>query len=83
MPESRRAQWIVQAWQLAQDEPRVKQKIQYRLVSPPADSPSAYFDMGLITQNGTRRTSYFALQDWIQQAVAAGKVARPGPCSAC
>jgi hypothetical protein len=83
VPESRRAKWIVQAWDMAQAARRVKQMIHYTLISPPASSPSAYFDMGLIGQNGTRRASYFALQNWIQQAVAAGKVARPGPCSAC
>jgi hypothetical protein len=83
VPEARRAQWITQAWQMALDSPRVKQMLHFVLVSPPASAPSAYFDMGLIAQNGTRRTSYFALQNWIQQAVAAGKLARPGPCSAC
>jgi hypothetical protein len=83
VPETRRAQWIVQAWQKALDTPRVKQMLHYVFVSPPASSPSAFFDMGLIAQNGTPRTSYFALKNWIQQGVAAGKVARPGPCSAC
>jgi hypothetical protein len=83
VPERRRAEWIVQAWQMAQDARRVKQMLHYVFVSPPASSPSAYFDMGLIAQNGTPRTSYFALRNWIQQAVAAGKLARPGPCSAC
>ena len=83
IPETKRAQWLVQAWQLALANPRVKQMIHYTLISPPASSPSAYFDMGLIAQNGTRRTSYFALQNWIQQAVAAGQLATPGPCSAC
>jgi hypothetical protein len=83
VPEQRRAQWIVQAWELAQANRRVKQMLHYVLVSPPASSASSYFEMGLIAQNGTRRTSYFALQNWIQQAVAAGKVASPGPCSAC
>jgi hypothetical protein len=83
VPETRRAQRIVQAWELAQANRRVKQMLHFGLVSPPASSPSSYFDMGLIGQNGTRRTSYFALRNWIQQAVAAGKVASPGPCSAC
>jgi len=83
VPERKRAQWIVQAWQMAQENRRVKEMVHYVFVSPPADAPSAYFDMGLIAQNGVRRASYFALQNWIQQAVAAGKVASPGPCSAC
>jgi hypothetical protein len=83
VPERRRAPWTVQAWQMAQDSPRVKQMLQFGLVSPPASSPSAYFDMGLIGLNGTPRLSYFALKNWIQQAVAAGELARPGPCGPC
>jgi hypothetical protein len=83
VPEPKRAQWIVQAWQMAQEAKRIKQMIHYTWLSPPASSPSSYFDMGLLGQNGTPRASYFALRNWIQQAVAAGKLARPGPCSAC
>ena len=83
VPERKRAEWIVQAWQMALEAKRVKQMLHYVLISPPASSPSSYFDMGLIAQNGTPRASYFALQNWIQQAVAAGKLAQPGPCSAC
>jgi hypothetical protein len=83
IPESRRQKWIVQAWKIAQDAPRVKQMLHYVFVSPPLDSPSSFFDMGLLTQNGAPRGSYFALQNWIHDAVADGKVARPGPCSAC
>jgi len=83
VPERKRAQWIVQAWQMALEAKRVKQMLHYVLISPPASSPSSYFDMGLIAQNGTPRASYFALQNWIQQAVAAGKLAQPGACSAC
>jgi hypothetical protein len=83
VPEPKRAQWIVQAWQMAQEAKRIKQMIHYTWLSPPASSPSSYFDMGLLGHNGTPRASYFALRNWIQQAVAGGKVARPGPCSAC
>jgi hypothetical protein len=57
--------------------------LHYVFVSPPVDSPSAYFDMGLLTSSGTFRASYSALENWIQGALASGKVARPGPCSAC
>lgn len=83
VPERKRAGWITQAWQMAQEAKRIKQMIHYTWVSPPASSPSSYFDMGLLGNNGTPRASYFALRNWIQQAVAAGKLARPGPCSAC
>src|SRR5688572_23812161 len=83
VPENTRKRWIVQAWELARKSPRVKQMMHYVFVSPPPDSPSAYFDMGLITSSGTFRASYGALQNWLQAAAAAGQVVRPGPCSAC
>jgi hypothetical protein len=83
IPESRRQRWIVKAWDIAQKTPRIKQQIHYTLVSPPAGSPGGYFDMGLLTSSGAPRASYFALQNWIHQAVADGRVARQGPCSAC
>ena len=63
VPENTRKNWIVQAWELAQKSPRVKQMMHYVFVSPPPDSPSAYFDMGLITSSGTFRASYGALQN--------------------
>ena len=83
VPENRRKRWIVQAWQMALDAPRVKQQLHYVLVSPPAGAASAFFDMGLISTTGVFRDSFGALQTWIQQAAAQGKVLRPGPCSAC
>ena len=65
VPETKRQRWITQAWQLALDAPRVKQQLHYVLVSPPPDSPSAYFDMGLIGSNGVLRPSYDALRGWV------------------
>lgn len=81
VPESKRKRWITQAWQMALDAPRVKQQLHYVLVSPPADSPSSYFDMGLIGSNGVLRPSYDALRGWISEH--AGSLQSPGPCSAC
>jgi hypothetical protein len=83
IPESRRQKWIVQAWKIAQKTPRIKQMLHYDIVSPAPSAPDGYFDMGLLTSTGQPRGSYFALRNWIQQAVADGKVARQGPCSAC
>jgi len=83
IPESRRKRWIVKAWKIAQRTPRIKQNLHYDFVSPRPDSPDGYFDMGLLAQDGTPRASYFALRNWIQDAVADGKVARPRRCSAC
>jgi hypothetical protein len=39
--------------------------------------------MGLLTSTGDARASYTKLRNWIQDAVADGKVARPGPCTVC
>ena len=83
VPESKRKKWIVKAWQMAQDAPRVKQMLHFVFVSPPADSPSAFFDMGLISTTGVLRPSYEALRGWVQNAAASGGVIRPGPCSVC
>jgi hypothetical protein len=82
-PESRRQKWIVQAWKIAQGTKRVKENMHYVFVSPPATSPSGFFDMGLLQSDGVPRGSYFALGNWLQEAAADGKVATPGPCSAC
>ncbi|MGH2838305.1 MAG: GH39 family glycosyl hydrolase, partial [Thermoleophilaceae bacterium] len=55
IPESRRAKWIVQSWDIAQETPRIKQNLHYIFVSPPLGSPSSFFDMGLIASNGVPR----------------------------
>jgi hypothetical protein len=83
IPEGKRARWIRQSWQIAQRTPRIKQMLHYILVSPPLASPSAYFDMGLIAQNGVPRGAFNTLENWLQQALRDGKVARPGRCSVC
>ena len=83
IPEPKRARWIKQSWQIAQSTPRIKQMLHYILVSPPLGSPSSYFDMGLIAQNGVPRRSYTVLSNWLQQAASRGQVQRPGRCSVC
>ena len=83
IPEGRRQRWIVQAWKIAQDTPRIKQMLHYDFVSPRPGALDGYFDMGLLTSSGTPRGSYFKLGSWIQEAVADRKVKAPGPCSAC
>jgi hypothetical protein len=83
IPESRRAKWIVQSWDIAQEAPRIKQNLHFGFISPAPTDPSGFFDMGLIEYDGTPRQSFTALQRWIQDAAADGRVQRPGPCSAC
>lgn len=81
--ESKRRRWTVKAFDMAQRNSRVKQMLYYVLVSPPADSPSAFFDLGLIAQDGTERGAFSALQGWIRNAARSGRVAKPGRCTAC
>lgn len=89
IPERRRAGWIVQAWNIAQKTPQIKQNLHFGFISPPLGSPSGFFDMGLLKSNGTlrgstaRNDSYLALKAWIADAAGDGRVIRPGPCSAC
>jgi hypothetical protein len=83
IPEGKRAKWLVQAWKIAQGTPRVKQMLHYGLVSVSDDNPSAYFDMGLLHPGGQPRESFYSLRNWIQGAVADGKVKAPGPCGPC
>jgi hypothetical protein len=83
IPESKRARWIKKAWVIAQGTPRIKQMLHYDVVSPPPGSADGYFDMGLLTSDGTARKSFNKLRNWIQGAIADGKVARQAPCSIC
>ncbi len=83
IPESRRAKWIVQSWEIAQKAPRIKQNLHFGFISPPLGSPSGFFDMGLIKPDGTVRGAFTALQAWIRDAAADRRVARPGPCGVC
>jgi hypothetical protein len=76
IPEPKRAKWLVQAFQEAADTPRMKQMLAYDLVSSPLGSPDGYFDTGLLKSTGQPRQSYFALKNWIQDAVAKGEVKR-------
>ena len=83
IPEDKRARWLVQAWKIAQGTPRVKQMLHYGLLSVPSNNPSAYFDMGLLFPGGQPRKSFNSLRNWIQDAVADGKVKAPGRCGPC
>ena len=84
IPEAKRAKWIVQAWKIAQGTPRIKQMLHYELLSPPPELPERLTSTwACSSRTGTPRQSFYALRNWIQQAVADGEVSAPGPCSAC
>ena len=81
--ESKRAKYTVKAFDMAQKNKRIKAQLYYIVISPPADSPSAFFDLGLIGQNGVLTKTFKALAKWAARAASSGKVAKPGRCSAC
>jgi hypothetical protein len=81
--ESKRKKWTVKAFDIAQKNSRVKGMLYYIFVSPPADHPSAFFDLGLIETDGTERGAFDALRKWVRAAARTGRVKKPGRCTAC
>jgi hypothetical protein len=68
IPESRRATYLPQAFEIARKNPRVKQMLQYQLVQPP---PKNYFWQSyLLTTNGVPTTTFNTLRAWAAKAAA-------------
>lgn len=81
--EKKRAKYTVKSFEMAQKNKRIKAQLYYILISPPADSASAFFDLGLISQAGVLTRTFKALAKWVDRAASSGKVAKPRRCSAC
>jgi hypothetical protein len=81
LSERKRKKWTVRAFDMAQRTKRVKGMVYYVLVSPPPGHVTGFFDLGLIATNGYERGAYTALTNWIQAAIADGRVKPPGPCT--
>jgi GH35 family endo-1,4-beta-xylanase len=75
--EKTRAKYLTHAFQVALNNPRVKQMLQYLLVTPPRRS--AFFDTSIVTRKGKPRDSFKALQTWARREANAGKVAVAHP----
>lgn len=73
-PESARAEYLPQAFSIAQENPRVKQMLQYLLVQDEGNP----FNTGLITQDGFPEQPFFTLAKWGQDAIASGHAKAPG-----
>jgi hypothetical protein len=71
-PPAQRASYLKQAFDIAQRNPRVKEMLQYILVSPP---PGTRFDTSLIAQDGKPSLPFTALSDWVRANVKDGRVA--------
>lgn len=77
-PESRRARWLRQAYDIAQKNPRVRQILQYVLVEPDPQGNSAFFDLSVILRDGTLTPTYKSIASYARSAQRSGKVAKPG-----
>ena len=74
--ESKRTQYLPQGFQMALDNPRVREMLQYLLVSP--GKKYRFFDMSLVSHSGKQSAPFKALSKWATDAAAAGKIAKPG-----
>jgi hypothetical protein len=76
LPSKQRSRYLAQAFEMALRNGRVKSQLHYLLVSPPRNSPSAFFDTGLMSRSGARYPQFRALQRWYQRN--RGRLKRPG-----
>ena len=77
LPASVRADWTVRAYAIAlKMYPRVRQMLQYLLVSPPAHFPGGYFDTSIVSLSGRPEEPFAAVAAWASRERRAGRVAR-------
>ena len=75
LPKKTRTRYLQQAYSIALKNSRVKSQLQYLLVSPPARSSSAFFNLALLTSSGKKYPQFGALQRWFN--ANRSKVKRP------
>jgi hypothetical protein len=74
----RRADYVRRAFELAASRyPRVRQLLQYLLVSPPPGFPGGRFDTSLLTRTGVPTPAFGALAAWSRDAERAGRIVPP------
>jgi hypothetical protein len=71
VPPAQRASYLKQAFDIAERNPRVKEMLQYILVSPP---PGVRFNTSLIAQDGKPTLPFQALSAWVRENVKNGRV---------
>jgi hypothetical protein len=77
MAPARRAAYLRDAFDIADRNPRVKEMLQYILVSPP---PGVRFNTSLINLDGKPTPAFTALAGWARNNAKDGRVApNPGP----
>jgi hypothetical protein len=75
LPPKTRTRYLQQAYSIALKNSRVKSQLQYLLVSPPASSSSAFFNLALLSTRGKKYPQFGGLQRWFKANRA--KVKRP------
>jgi GH35 family endo-1,4-beta-xylanase len=75
--ESRRAKYVTKAFQIALDNPRVKQMLQYLLVKPPPQSD--FFDTSIVGKKTKLTKTFKALASWAKKQATHRKIARRLP----
>lgn len=77
LPPAKRASYLKTAFQIAQRNPRVREMLQYILVSPP---PGVRFNTSLINLDGKPTLVFKVLSRWIRSSAKSGRVEpNPGP----
>jgi hypothetical protein len=75
-PPRKRARWLESAFGVAERDDRVKEMLQYMLVSP---SAAVRFDTSILSSDGTPTPAFRALAKWVQANAENGRVERnPG-----
>jgi hypothetical protein len=72
LPDSKRGEYLVQAYDIAQKNPRVRQMLHFLLVQPP--KKYAFFDTSLVSRSGQESSAFAALAGWAQAAARDGRV---------
>jgi hypothetical protein len=74
---AKQGSYLVQAFKMAQKNPRVRQLVQYVLIQP--SSKYRFFDTSIATRSGGPTSAFKTLAAWAKAAVAAGQIAAAGP----
>jgi hypothetical protein len=74
---AKQGSYLVQAFNLAVKNSRVKQLLQFVLISP--SSKYRFFDTSIATRSGGTTSAFKKLAAWAKAAVAAGRIAAAGP----
>jgi hypothetical protein len=73
MPESKRAKYIPQAFEIAFKNKRVKQMLHFLLAKP--TSKYLFFDTSIVSQGGSKTPTFKALAKWASDKASKGQIA--------